>query len=291
MCRGDIRDAAAVRARAARAWPSCTTTSRMVPLAKDKDAFSSVNRGGARQPARGGARGRGSGRSSACRRARSSAPPTEPGRRRDRSRTPRRSTARAKLAAEDALPRATSARGPRRDHHPPAHDHGPRPPRHHADPLRVGAPGAEHPRARPRRQPLPVRPRRRSRRRRASRPRRAPARPRTTSAPRSFGTMRETLEGLVRHAGTGSRVVSVPMAPAVAMMKITSRARPLAARRVPLAHVRPRDVLRPRADQARARVVARATATSRCSATRTTGTCSTGTRSSRAAAPRTIARR
>jgi nucleoside-diphosphate-sugar epimerase len=39
-----------------------------------------------------------------------------------------------------------------------------------------------------------------------------------------FGTMRETLEGLVRHADTGSRVVSVPMSPAVAMMKVTSRA-------------------------------------------------------------------
>ncbi|HEY8042568.1 MAG TPA: NAD-dependent epimerase/dehydratase family protein [Polyangiaceae bacterium] len=39
-----------------------------------------------------------------------------------------------------------------------------------------------------------------------------------------FGTMRETLEGLVSHAGTGSRVVSVPMSPAVAMMKVTSRA-------------------------------------------------------------------
>jgi nucleoside-diphosphate-sugar epimerase len=37
-----------------------------------------------------------------------------------------------------------------------------------------------------------------------------------------FGTMRETLEGLVRHAGTGSRVVSVPMAPAVALMRATS---------------------------------------------------------------------
>jgi nucleoside-diphosphate-sugar epimerase len=39
-----------------------------------------------------------------------------------------------------------------------------------------------------------------------------------------FGTMRETLEGLVQHAGTGSKVVSVPMAPAVAMMNLTSRA-------------------------------------------------------------------
>ena len=39
----------------------------------------------------------------------------------------------------------------------------------------------------------------------------------------TFGTMRETLEALCRHAGTGSRVVSVPSAPAVAMMKATSR--------------------------------------------------------------------
>ena len=30
----------------------------------------------------------------------------------------------------------------------------------------------------------------------------------------TFGTMRETLQGLIAHAGTGSRVVSVPMAPA-----------------------------------------------------------------------------
>jgi nucleoside-diphosphate-sugar epimerase len=37
-----------------------------------------------------------------------------------------------------------------------------------------------------------------------------------------FGTMRETLEALTRHAGTGSRVRSVPSAPAVAMMKLTS---------------------------------------------------------------------
>jgi len=37
-----------------------------------------------------------------------------------------------------------------------------------------------------------------------------------------FGTMRETLEALCRHAGTGSRVRSVPMAPAVWGMKLTS---------------------------------------------------------------------
>ena len=38
-----------------------------------------------------------------------------------------------------------------------------------------------------------------------------------------FGTMRETLEALVRHAATGSRVVSVPLRPATAMMTLTSR--------------------------------------------------------------------
>jgi nucleoside-diphosphate-sugar epimerase len=39
----------------------------------------------------------------------------------------------------------------------------------------------------------------------------------------TFGTMRDTLEGLVAHAGTGSRVVGVPGGPAVAMMNVTSR--------------------------------------------------------------------
>jgi nucleoside-diphosphate-sugar epimerase len=38
-----------------------------------------------------------------------------------------------------------------------------------------------------------------------------------------FGTMRETLEGLVRHAGTGSKVRSLPYRPAVAAMKLTNR--------------------------------------------------------------------
>jgi nucleoside-diphosphate-sugar epimerase len=37
-----------------------------------------------------------------------------------------------------------------------------------------------------------------------------------------FGTMRETLEALCRHARTGSRVKSVPMAPAVWAMRATS---------------------------------------------------------------------
>ncbi len=38
-----------------------------------------------------------------------------------------------------------------------------------------------------------------------------------------FGTMRETLEGLVEHAGTGSKVRSLPYGPAVAAMKLTTR--------------------------------------------------------------------
>ena len=37
-----------------------------------------------------------------------------------------------------------------------------------------------------------------------------------------FGTMRQTLEALCRHAGTGSRVYSVPMGLAVAAMRLTS---------------------------------------------------------------------
>jgi nucleoside-diphosphate-sugar epimerase len=37
-----------------------------------------------------------------------------------------------------------------------------------------------------------------------------------------FGTMREVLESLCEHAGTGSKVKSLPMAPAVAAMKVTS---------------------------------------------------------------------
>lgn len=37
-----------------------------------------------------------------------------------------------------------------------------------------------------------------------------------------FGSMRETLQALCDHAGTGSRVKSVPSAPAVAAMKLTS---------------------------------------------------------------------
>jgi nucleoside-diphosphate-sugar epimerase len=38
----------------------------------------------------------------------------------------------------------------------------------------------------------------------------------------TYGTMREALENLCAHAKTGSRVRSVPMAPAVGVMKITS---------------------------------------------------------------------
>jgi nucleoside-diphosphate-sugar epimerase len=38
-----------------------------------------------------------------------------------------------------------------------------------------------------------------------------------------FGTMRETLEGVIAHAGTKSRVVSLPAAPATLAMTVTSR--------------------------------------------------------------------
>jgi nucleoside-diphosphate-sugar epimerase len=39
-----------------------------------------------------------------------------------------------------------------------------------------------------------------------------------------FGTMLETLRGLVQHAGTGSRIVSVPMTPAAALTRLAGRA-------------------------------------------------------------------
>lgn len=38
-----------------------------------------------------------------------------------------------------------------------------------------------------------------------------------------FGTMRETLEGLAEHAGTGSRVRSLPQGPAVLAMKVSTK--------------------------------------------------------------------
>ena len=37
-----------------------------------------------------------------------------------------------------------------------------------------------------------------------------------------FGSMRETLQGLIEHAGTGSRIRSVPMSPAIIAMNLTS---------------------------------------------------------------------
>jgi nucleoside-diphosphate-sugar epimerase len=40
-----------------------------------------------------------------------------------------------------------------------------------------------------------------------------------------FGTMRHTLEALVKHAATGSKVVSVPMRPAMIAMTVTSKLR------------------------------------------------------------------
>jgi nucleoside-diphosphate-sugar epimerase len=40
-----------------------------------------------------------------------------------------------------------------------------------------------------------------------------------------YGSMRETLEGLIAHADTGSRVLCVPKAPTVAIMKATGRLR------------------------------------------------------------------
>jgi nucleoside-diphosphate-sugar epimerase len=38
-----------------------------------------------------------------------------------------------------------------------------------------------------------------------------------------FGTMRETLQGVIAHAGTGSRIVSLPMAPAALITRLAGR--------------------------------------------------------------------
>ena len=38
-----------------------------------------------------------------------------------------------------------------------------------------------------------------------------------------FGTMRETLQGLIAHAGTASRIVSLPMAPAAMLTRLAGR--------------------------------------------------------------------
>ena len=70
----------------------------------------------------------------------------------------------------------------------------------------------------------------------------AKARKLTTGAS-SFGTMREVLEHLCHHAGSGSRVKSLPMWLMVPAMNLSSD-RDLTAGRRPLAYVWPLDVLR-----------------------------------------------
>ena len=146
------------------------------------------------------------------------------------------------LRAREARRRAALPRGgrPRARRHgrAAAHDPGPRAARHLRDPVRLDRRRRDRARARRRRQPLPVRPRRRPRRRvPAGRPS-GRVRPIYHVGAERFGTMREALEALCRHAGTGARVRSVPAASDGARDAAQRGARPDPLRAVPLDHVR-----------------------------------------------------
>ena len=71
-----------------------------------------------------------------------------------------------------------------------------------------------------------------------------------------FGTMREAIEHVCAHAGTGAQVRSLPRAAAAAAMRATARPRADAVRPVPLADVRAVDVVRHRPRPRRARLAA-----------------------------------
>ena len=122
----------------------------------------------------------------------------------------------------------------------------------------------------------------------------AAARPGSTTynvGAEKFGTMRDTLEGLVRHAAHGEQGRFGADGARRRDDEGLEPRRRLAARGVPLAHVRPLDVLRSRARPRASSAGRPGSATWRCSATPTTGTCATATRSSRGTAPRTTGRR
>ena len=119
-------------------------------------------------------------------------PGVEPGRRGDAA-AAARGLRPGQARGRAAVPRRGRRRARRHDR-PAPHDPRPRPARDHGDPVRVRRRRRAGVRARRRRQPLPVRPRRRPRRRLPAGRRPARRRPATTSAPPTFGTMRETLQ-------------------------------------------------------------------------------------------------
>ena len=195
----------------ARASTSSTTTSRWSRSRRTSGVLRGQRRRHA-EPARGGAQGR---------RAQGRPHVVERGLRRARRATrstttrrpaPQEDYGRAKLAAEQ-LCREYAKRGPRRDDHPPAHDPRPRPARHHADPLRVGPARAGTSRCSARGDNVyqfvhARRPRRRV-------PRAPRERPGPAVVQHRRGEVRHDARDARgarrRHAGTGSRVVSVPM--------------------------------------------------------------------------------
>ena len=102
-----------------------------------------------------------------------------------------------------------------------------------------------------------------------------------------FGTMREALGHLCRHAGTGAQVRRLPAGPAGRGDAGQRRAAPDTVRAVPLADVRPVDVVRHRARAGRSWAGRRAGRPTRCSPRATTGSSPTGRRRPPApAAPR-----
>ena len=180
-----------------------------VPLAKDRELFRVRERRRHREPARRRARRRRrQGRAHVVERG-VRHPGAQPGHR-GHAVPSARGVRPGQARGRGAVPRGGRRRA-RRDDHPAPHDPRPRPARHHGDPLRVRRRRRAGVRARRRRatatssstpttSPTP-----------ACAPPTVPVRPSTTSAPAEFGTMRETLQALVDHAGTGSRVRSLPV--------------------------------------------------------------------------------
>ena len=245
----DIRDAAAVR-RAVDGVDVVYHNVAQVPLARDHGAAAQRQRRRHRGAARRLPRGRRRARSCTPRRARCSAiPDAQPGAAEHACPSPAEAYGAAKLAAEWACLRA-AADGPRRDDRAPADDPRPRSPRHLRDPVRLDRRRRRPVRARRRLQPLPVRPRRRPRRAVHRRGGRRPGPTIFNAGTDRFGTMREALEHVCAHAGTGARVRSLPAAPGGGGMRADRAARADAVRAVPLADVRPLDVVRHRSRHA-----------------------------------------
>ena len=232
---GDVRDLDALR-EACDGVDVVLHNVAQVPLAKDHDLFWSVNVIGTANVLL-AARDAGVARSCTPRPAPSSASPSPTRSTEDTPGRPLEAYGRAKLEAE-LLCRDAAAGGLDVIDRPAPHHPRPRPARHHRRPVRVRGRGRARLRARagattatssctPTTWPTP-----------ACGPPTARSRPTYNIGATEFGTMRETLQALVDHAGTGSRVRSLPAGPARAGMKGLATAGPGALRPLPLAALR-----------------------------------------------------